>query len=84
MLITCPFCGERDVAEFEFRCTVDERGETAAGQLYLRLADPARSIEHWQHVRGCRLWLELQRDLRTGRVLQTGSMPAPPAKGVGS
>ena len=84
MLISCPFCGERDAAEFEFRCTPDERGETAAARLYLRMADPARSVEHWQHAQGCRLWLELQRDLRTGQVLHTSPLPAPPADGVGS
>jgi methylglutamate dehydrogenase subunit B len=84
MLICCPFCGERDLAEFEFRCTRDEGGETAAQRLYFRLADPARSIEHWQHVRGCRTWLELHRDLRTGQVLQTSSVARSAAGGVGS
>jgi methylglutamate dehydrogenase subunit B len=84
MLISCPFCGERDVAEFEFRCTVQERGATAVARLYFRLSDPARSVEHWQHVRGCRTWLELHRDLRTGQLWQTSSLPASPADGVGS
>ncbi len=84
MLISCPFCGEREVAEFEFRCTLEERGATAAERLYFRLADPRRSLEHWQHVRGCRMWLELHRDLRTGRVLRTASVPVPPADGTGS
>jgi len=70
MLIACPFCGERDVAEFEFRLTVAPSGAGAAERLYLRRADPARSIEHWQHVRGCRIWIELHRDLRTGAVLE--------------
>lgn len=84
MLISCPFCGEREAAEFEFRCTLNEWGETAAQRLYFRLADPARSIEHWQHVRGCRLWLELYRDLRTGQVLRTSPLPASPAGSVSS
>jgi methylglutamate dehydrogenase subunit B len=84
MLISCPFCGERDGAEFEFRCTLSERGETAAQQLYFRMADPACSVEHWQHVRGCRAWLELQRDLRTGQVLGTSAVPASPSEGDGS
>ena len=70
MVISCPFCGERDIAEFEFRRTLDESGDTAVQRLYFRLADPACSIEHWQHVRGCRTWLELQRDLSTGQVLR--------------
>lgn len=79
MLISCPFCGERDLAEFEFRCTLDGRGDTPAQRLYFRRADPARSVEHWQHVRGCRAWLELLRDLRTGEVLLTSALPAPSA-----
>jgi methylglutamate dehydrogenase subunit B len=80
MRISCPFCGERDIVEFEFRCTIDGRGDTAAERLYFRRTDPARSLEHWQHVRGCRLWLELQRDLRTGEVLKASALPAAPAK----
>lgn len=82
MLICCPFCGERDVAEFEFRCTVDGGGETAAERLYFRRTEPARSVEHWQHVRGCRVWLELHRDLRTGLVLQTNSVLTSAADGA--
>jgi methylglutamate dehydrogenase subunit B len=81
MLICCPFCGERDSAEFEFRSTLALSGEMAAERLYFRLADPARSIEHWQHVRGCRIWLELHRDLRSGQILQTSAMPAQAANG---
>jgi sarcosine oxidase delta subunit len=84
MLICCPFCGERDVAEFEFRCTLGEGGATAVERLYFRRADPARSVEHWQHVRGCRMWLELHRDLRTGLVLQTSCLLASVPDGLGS
>jgi len=70
MLIACPFCGERDVAEFEFRQSIAPSGADAAERLYFRSADPSRSIEHWQHVRGCRTWLELHRDLASGSVLE--------------
>lgn len=84
VLISCPFCGERCASEFEFRRTLEERRETATERLYFRLADPARSIEHWQHVQGCRLWLELHRDLGTGRVLQTSAALTRPATGIGS
>jgi sarcosine oxidase subunit delta len=70
MLIACPFCGERDVAEFEFRHSIAPAGTDAAERLYFRSAEPSRSIEHWQHVRGCRTWLELHRDLASGIVLE--------------
>ncbi|HTX06062.1 MAG TPA: sarcosine oxidase subunit delta [Steroidobacteraceae bacterium] len=69
MLIRCPFCGERDAAEFQFRITVPDVEGTAAERLYLRRADPHRSIEHWQHLGGCQMWLELTRDLTSGAVL---------------
>jgi methylglutamate dehydrogenase subunit B len=69
MLIECPFCGPRDGAEFEFRNTVAPSGTSAAERLYLRRAEPGCSIEHWQHLRGCRAWLELTRDLASDQVL---------------
>jgi heterotetrameric sarcosine oxidase delta subunit len=69
MLIRCPFCGEREAAEFRFRITLPEVAGTAAERLYLRRADPHRSIEHWQHVEGCQMWLEVTRDLTSGAVL---------------
>ena len=69
MLIRCPFCGEREAAEFRFRITRPEVAGTAAERLYLRRADPHRSIEHWQHAEGCRMWLEVTRDLTSGAVL---------------
>ncbi|MGA7538588.1 MAG: sarcosine oxidase subunit delta [Steroidobacteraceae bacterium] len=68
MLIRCPFCGERDAAEFQFRITLSDVTGTAAQRLYLRRADPQRSIEHWQHLAGCQMWLELTRDLTSGAV----------------
>jgi methylglutamate dehydrogenase subunit B len=80
VLIECPFCGPRDGAEFEFRSTVAPGGVSAAQRLYLRRADPARSIEHWQHLRGCRAWLVLTRDLASDEVLEVcvaGRMPPP-------
>lgn len=70
MLIHCPFCGERDAAEFQFRITLGDVAGTAAERLYLRRADPRRSIEHWQHLAGCQMWLELTRDLTSGAVLE--------------
>jgi len=69
MLIRCPFCGEREAAEFQFRITLPDVAGTAAERLYLRRADPQRSVEHWQHVAGCQMWLELTRDLMSGAVL---------------
>jgi methylglutamate dehydrogenase subunit B len=73
MLIRCPFCGERETAEFQFRGTRPDVNGTAPERLYLRRADPKRSIEHWQHTAGCQMWLELTRDLTSGAVLEVSA-----------
>ena len=78
MRLPCPFCGERDVAEFVCR------GEAAATRpdpsapdaearfadwLYLRDNPCGPHREHWYHASGCRRWLLVERDLRTHAVL---------------
>lgn len=45
--------------------TADER---SFKQVYERLGNPQDSREHWQHVGGCRAWLELRRNPSTGEV----------------
>jgi sarcosine oxidase subunit delta len=73
MLIRCPFCGEREAAEFQFRITLPPAGGEPAERLYLRRADPRRSVEHWQHAAGCQMWLEITRDLTSGAVLEVSA-----------
>ncbi|MDE2252189.1 MAG: sarcosine oxidase subunit delta [Gammaproteobacteria bacterium] len=68
--LACPFCGPRELREFAFHKTVpaaDGQGEFA--RIYLRGADPQLSVEHWQHVGGCRAWLLVHRNPSSGATL---------------
>lgn len=69
--IVCPFCGPRELVEFEFHKTLPNAGEGPFARTYLRVDSLAESREHWQHVRGCRAWLEIRRNPSTGVVLAT-------------
>ena len=66
----CPFCGPRDLREFEFHKTLaaDDQGN-AYQRTYERVASLEHSVEHWQHVEGCRGWLLVQRNPSTGQVI---------------
>jgi sarcosine oxidase subunit delta len=68
--LACPFCGPRELREFEFRSTVAAAGsEGEFERTYLRVADTGLSIEHWQHVGGCRAWLLVRRNPSSGETL---------------
>ncbi len=68
MQIHCPHCGVRDVEEFEFRSVAPLSGASAYERIYLRVNVPSQSVEHWQHLHGCRAWLEIERNPSTGEV----------------
>lgn len=68
--LTCPFCGPRDLEEFLFHKTLAEPGASAYAQVYERANRPEDSLEHWQHVHGCRAWLLIRRNPSTGQVLK--------------
>lgn len=63
--LVCPFCGPRELQEFEFRKTAPSAAGTPFERVYLRVDHPDLSIEHWQHVRGCRAWLLIERNPST-------------------
>ena len=63
MRLPCPFCGERDAAEFVYR------GDAAADDLYLRDNPAGLLREHWYHAQGCRNWLVVTRDTRTHAIV---------------
>ena len=67
--LVCPFCGPRHLREFEFRKTVPAPGAGAFASVYERVDSAELSVEHWQHVGGCRGWLEIRRNPSTGSVL---------------
>ncbi|MBS0374265.1 MAG: sarcosine oxidase subunit delta [Proteobacteria bacterium] len=66
--LICPFCGPRHLREFEFHKTVAAEGGSAFARVYERVDSAELSIEHWQHVGGCRGWLLVRRNPSTGAV----------------
>jgi methylglutamate dehydrogenase subunit B len=72
----CPFCGARELHEFEFRKTRANVESSAFSKVYLRVDSLDLSVEYWQHVQGCRSWLLVQRNPSTGDVLGIEMLPA--------
>ncbi len=68
--LSCPFCGSRPRAEFRFRKTLPEPGASPRAAVYERMTRLEESIEHWQHVAGCRAWLWVRRNPSTDEVLE--------------
>ena len=78
MRIPCPFCGERDSAEFVYRGDASpvrpaaEASENAfAEYVYLRRNPAGEILEHWYHAQGCRNWLVVRRNTRTHVITDT-------------
>lgn len=70
MRLVCPFCGDRELDEFQFRQLVPEPPEgSAAARVYDRVDRPDQSVEYWQHLQGCRTWLVVRRDPTTATVV---------------
>ena len=84
MRLTCPYCGERELAEFSYRGDAAPkrpslwqggRGDTVAATdtamfdyVYIRENRPGQMSELWQHTGGCRAWLRVERDVTTHAV----------------
>ena len=68
--LACPFCGPRELREFEFHKTLAEPGSDAYARIYERVNRLDDSLEHWQHVSGCRAWLRVRRNPSTGAVIE--------------
>ena len=70
MPLVCPFCGPRALREFVFHKTLPTNAQHRAYErTYERVASLENSVEHWQHVEGCRGWLLVQRNPSTGQVI---------------
>jgi methylglutamate dehydrogenase subunit B len=67
--LTCPFCGPRHLREFEFHKTLPAADAGAFARVYERVNRTDLSVEHWQHVGGCRGWLLVRRNPSSGVVL---------------
>jgi sarcosine oxidase subunit delta len=66
--LECPFCGPRELEEFVFHKTLPEAGASEYAAVYERVNRIDDSLEHWQHLRGCRAWLRVRRNPSTGEV----------------
>jgi sarcosine oxidase subunit delta len=71
MRLVCPFCGPRELREFQFHKTLPAGPGSVFARTYERIDHPERSVEHWQHVEGCRAWLLVERNPSSGTVLRT-------------
>ena len=75
LLIPCPHCGPRALAEFTFERPVesiaplDAATEEAVARLYTRENPRGPSLELWRHAYGCRAWLRIVRDTATHALL---------------
>jgi len=68
--LVCPFCGPRELREFVFHKTLPGAEQIGAFQhTYERVASAEHSVEHWQHLEGCRGWLLIERNPSTGALL---------------
>ncbi len=73
-LISCPRCGPRDVAEFQYGGELQSRpapgSDIGEWSRYLYDRDNVAGIEKawWFHRSGCRRWLQVERDTRTNEV----------------
>jgi sarcosine oxidase subunit delta len=76
--IPCPFCGERDLAEFSYfgdaaysRPAADAPDSDQAffEAVYLRENPAGPHVELWYHAAGCRSWLRVTRNTRTHEIL---------------
>jgi sarcosine oxidase subunit delta len=82
LLIPCPHCGPRALAEFTFERPVesiialDATPQDAMARLYTRDNPRGPSRELWRHAYGCRAWLTLTRDTATHAIADVAMIGA--------
>ena len=95
LLIPCPWCGERDEAEFRYggeahisRADPGSSDDKAwADYLYMRNNPRGLFAERWVHQAGCRRWFNLLRDTVSHRIVavyKIGEAPPPGTSPAGS
>ena len=72
MRIPCPFCGDRDHAEFVYHgASVGPRplnADDMHAHVYQRANPAGANAELWYHAFGCRRWLGVVRDTRSHAI----------------
>ncbi|HZK88877.1 MAG TPA: sarcosine oxidase subunit delta [Stellaceae bacterium] len=96
LLIPCPWCGERDEAEFRYggeahisRAADPDAVDDAAWGDYLYMRSNLKGLfaERWVHRHGCRRWFNLLRDTVSHRIIavyKIGEQPPPGSLPAGS
>lgn len=70
MRLACPHCGDRDSREFKYLGDAKmAAGGGGVAAVYLRDNPSGEHSELWQHVLGCRAWLEVLRNVSTHEVI---------------
>jgi sarcosine oxidase subunit delta len=88
-LLTCPYCGTREVTDFAFGGEVNRRPRERPSQRelgaynYVRRNVAGVQREWWYHRSGCRAWFVADRDTRTNEVLMT-ALPGEAGESGGS
>jgi heterotetrameric sarcosine oxidase delta subunit len=89
LLLTCPNCGPRNVAEFRFGGEVNPRPPDPSAvsdaewseYLYMRRNALGVETEWWYHRAGCGLWFLAERHTHTNQVLKTYAWQPKPEVG---
>lgn len=86
LLITCPWCGPRDEAEYHYggQAHVPYPGNTAdltdgqwAAYVFYRDNPKGPFAERWMHGTGCRRWFNVLRDTASYQVLAAYRLDEP-------
>lgn len=71
LLISCPWCGERDQSEFSYggeaaiarpAAPAELSDEQWGDYLFMRTNPKGLHTEQWVHSHGCRRWFVVERD----------------------
>ncbi len=81
--IDCPWCGERDEAEFQYQGDAKVKRPAASANeeaffryVYVRDNPKGWHLEWWHHVSGCRQWVKVVRNTVTHEIATTGTPQA--------
>lgn len=87
MILHCPNCGPRNVAEFRFGGEINPRpkdpsllsDEAWSAYLFMRPNAMGLETEWWYHRAGCGLWFLAERNTLTNEVARTFRWQPKPA-----
>jgi len=87
LLVNCPWCGQRDEAEFSYggEAHIVRPLDPAAlsdaewaEYLFMQSNTKGKFLERWNHAHGCRRWFNAQRNTATNEFVATYKMGEKP------